>query len=375
MAEPHSPKTDAPDATGAPISKDAIDPDLIKLRRPRPQVGMVTAAGVCILCLLFYVRLGDDRRFAGSHARAVAVGDILAGKVEPEQLITVAAEPVVANVVRASTSKGQQGLRLAPVRGSGERLWLVLPGDGMRPLANPPSEAAQVRGRLRPLSALPFAPDVEAFLQRHPRPVFATPAAVRAALASGTLRTVSGDEVRPADHNEVAADLVDLESCVVVVTFGERLPDVPTWTKKLVEAGVLPSSETAPQQATDETARFAVAGSPSEVAQRLEKAGLWAARVEPVLRSLRGTWSELRTSSSEALRFGAAQVPDAQIDLLGVLTARGAPPGALVLVSGEEPERYWYVRPISYALLGFAALFAWVLVRAIRRDLLPAKGV
>lgn len=371
MADPHSPKTDAPDAAGAPISKDAIDPELIKLRRPRPKVGMVTAAGVCILCLLFYVRLGDDRRFAGSSARAVAVGDILDGKVEPEQLVTVTAEPVVANVVRASTSKGQQGLRLAPVRGSGERLWMVLPGDGM----SPRSDTGQVRGRLRPLAALPFAPDVEAFLRQHPRPVFAPPAAVRAAFAAGKLRTVSGDEVQPAAQDEVAVDLVDLESCVVVVTFGERLPDVPTWTQKLVEAGVLLSAQAAPQQATEETARFAVVGSPSEVAQRLEKAGLWAARVEPVLRSLRGTWGELRTSSAEALRLGEAQVPDAQIDLIGVLTARGVPAGAFVLVSGEEPALYWYVRPISYALLAFAALFAWVLVRAIRRDLLSAKAV
>lgn len=371
MAEPHSPKTDAPDTAGAPISKDAIDPELIKLRRPRPKVGMITAAGVCLLCLLFYLRLGDDRRFAGSTARAVAVGDILAGKVEPEQLVTVTAEPVVANVVRASTSKGQQGLRLAPVRGSGERLWLVLPGDGMSPM----SETSQVRGRLRPLAALPFAANIEAFLQQHPRPVFAPPNAVRAALASGKLRTVSGDEVQPADRDEVAADLVDLESAVVVVTFGERLPDVATWAQKLVEAGVLPSAEVAPRQATTETARFSVAGSPTEVAQRLEKAGLWAARVEPVLRSLRGTWGELRTSSASALRFGEAQVPDAQIDLIGVLTARGVPQGAFVLVSGEDPALYWYVRPISYALLALAALFAWVLVRAIRRDLLPAKSV
>lgn len=371
MAEPHSPQTDAPDTAGAPISKDAIDPELIKLRRPRPKVGMITAAGVCLLCLLFYVRLGDDRRFASSAARAVAVGDILDGKVAPEQLITVNVEPVVANVVRASTSKGQQGLRLAPVRGSGERLWMMLPGDGMSPL----SESGQVRGRLRPLAALPFADNIKAFLLQHPRPVFAPPTAVRAALASGKLRSVSGDEVQPADSDEVAADLVDLESCVVVVTFGERLPDVTTWATKLAEAGVLPASNATPLQATEETARFSVAGSPNEIAQRLEKAGLWAARVEPVLRSLRGTWAELRTSTGEALRFGQAQVPDAQIDLIGVLTVRGVPEGAFVLMSGEDPALYWYVRPISYALLALAALFAWVLVRAVRRDLLPAKSV
>ena len=68
---------------GAPIPKDAVDPELIKLSRPRPKVGVITAAGLVFLSVFFLWRLNPDRRFssAGDAPQKVHVSDVLAGKV------------------------------------------------------------------------------------------------------------------------------------------------------------------------------------------------------------------------------------------------------------------------------------------------------
>src|SRR6185503_13744533 len=77
------PRASGPDP-GAPIAPDQIDPELIKLARARPRVGVITAAGLVFLCIVFLWRLGPDRRFAGSGAepRPVRVADVLAGQVD-----------------------------------------------------------------------------------------------------------------------------------------------------------------------------------------------------------------------------------------------------------------------------------------------------
>jgi hypothetical protein len=85
---PAAPSVDALDP-GAPIAPGAIDPELVKLARQRPRVGVITAAGLVFLAIVFLIRLGPDRRFAGSSAEpaAAAVADVLAGKLETERLI------------------------------------------------------------------------------------------------------------------------------------------------------------------------------------------------------------------------------------------------------------------------------------------------
>jgi len=42
------------------------------------------------------------------------------------------------------------------------------------------------------------------------------------------------------------------------------------------------------------------------------------------------------------------------------------------LLTDEVPDRYWYVLPVYGLLVVFAALFAWALVRSLRRDDPPA---
>lgn len=375
VASKKSKSSSAPDssdaAIGAPIPKDAIDPELVNLRRPPPKVGMITAFGIVLLCAVFWFRLGPDRAFGGNPEtpRGVAIGDVLAGKVAPEQLVSLTAEPLMAHAVRTMTSKGAAGLRVVPVRGSGDRLWLVLDGDGAQA---PVSEQPTYSGRLRPLEDMPFAKDVSAYLANHPRPVFAPPAAVRAAFATGKLRTVTGDELTLRDSDELAVDVIDLSSSILAATINERFPDAKAWDAALAAAGLTVTQLPAPQT-SDEVVRYSLAMPATAAAAALEKAGLWAARIEPVLKNHRGTWGQLKASTPDALTIGTAAVPDVQIDLVGVMVARGLPDGAYALVTSELPADYWYVMPISIALLVLGALFTWIFIRAVRRDLLPQK--
>ena len=111
MAEPTP--IEQPDP-GAPIARDQIDPDLVKLARARPRIGIITAAGLVFLCIVFLLRLGPDRRFAGSSSEPTpaAVADVLAGKIDTDQLVVIAAEPLVSQAVRATNSRGSLGLRV-----------------------------------------------------------------------------------------------------------------------------------------------------------------------------------------------------------------------------------------------------------------------
>jgi len=350
---------------GAPVPKDTIDPELIKLARSKTRVGLVTAAGVVILAALFVVRLNADRRFGGSSTEAtkVTAQDIVDGKVDLDRYVSVEAEPFIAGAVRATQGQNQTGLRVAPVRGTADRLWIVLPGDGWEA----PSGYVY-KGRLRKLDDLPFAAAIDTDVTEHPRPVFAPPAAIRAAFASGTV-----DGIAVADNDRVAFDVVDPNVASVIVSFVDRLPSINAWTVALGDAGIKLGATAAQPLGTDR-ARFDVAMSVADVTHKLADAKLFATRVEPVTRHDTTTWGSLKGSPPGGFVVGSATIPDAQIDLIGVFAARGTPHDAYAIITGERPEDYWYVLPITMVLVGIGLVFAWALVRAVRRDLLSPRA-
>jgi hypothetical protein len=368
-AGPRGQGTEPPEP-GAPIAHDQIDPELVKLARTRPKVGVITAAGLVFLCSLFLFRLGPDRRFAGSSMEPapIAVADVLAGKVETDQLVVLAAEPLVSHAIRATKAPKGVGLRVVPARGSGDRLWIVISGDGWEP----PTTAGYV-GRLRKLDELAFSAAVRSYATEHPRPVFATATAVRAGFGTAAVTTVAGDQVTPADRDAVALDVVDPEAATIAASFNERLPDTAAWQTALGKAGITAASPGTPDAALGQV-RFAVTAPVSTTTMRLETAGLWAARVEPVTRHYQTTWGALRKSPPAGLDVGGSVLPDAQIELVGLYVAAGIPGDAYALVTGELPADYWYVRLITIGLAATLLVFAWALVRAIRRDLVPTRA-
>lgn len=337
----------------APIPKDAIDPELVKLGRKRPTVGIVTAAGLVFLCAFFLVRLLPDKRFSGNDAPVHAtVADVVAGKLADNTLVTVAAEPLVSHAIRTMQAKGNLGLRAVPARSSGEKLWLVVSGDGF----DAPSVTGYT-GRLRTLADMPFADALRDYAHDHPRPEFVTAEVARRGGAQ--VKTIGGETIAVAPGDKVAYDIVDTASATIVASFEDRLPDQAAWHTAIAGAGIAPASETADKDARE--VRFAIDKVPDAVAtvtKQLEAAKLYATRVDPVTRHVETTWGQL-----------AATLP-ADADLVGVYVDRDLPADARVLVTGENPEDYWYILPIMIGLAVIGLVFLWALVRAVRRDLL-----
>jgi hypothetical protein len=340
---------------GAPIAKDAIDPDLVRLPRTKAKVGVITAAGLLFLSLFFLVKLNPDRRFAGSGdaPARVTASDVVSGKVSVDSFVGLDAEPMIAHAIRTTASKGSLGLRVVPARGTGERLWLVLPGDGW----DPPT-VGPYTGRLRKLTDMPFADAVRDYAKTHPRPVFASVAAVRAAFATGKVATVTGETVDVADGDRVAYELVEPSVVAIVCTLNEKYPNAGAWSTALAGAGITPIG--APN-ATTEQARFEVSGTLADVSSKLQTGKLFAASVERVTRHFETTWGELK----------AKGIGD--VDLVGLYVARGIPSDAFALLTDEKPADYWFVLPVEIALAVIALIFGWALVRAVRRDLLPTR--
>lgn len=361
------------DEPGAPIARDAVDPELIKLSRKPTRVGVVTAIGVIFLCVVFLLRLNGDRAFAGNgDPKKVTVAQILAGEVGAESYVTVEAEPLMSHAIRTSVQKGGLGLRVVPARGTGEKLWIVIDGNGWEQ----PSTTGFV-GRLRKLDALPFGKAIDAYATEHPRPMFATAAATRAGFASGKVAMVTGEELAVSDTDEVALDVVDPNSAVIVAALNERLPTAQAWTSALGAAGITTGPAIPPPTGVSDQVRYEVkgAGAVASTTTKLEGAQLWAARVEPVTRHFKTTWGALKASSGAGFTVAAGvTVPDADLDLVGIYAAKDVPDGAYALVTGEKPADYWHVLPISIGLVVIGLLFLWALVRAVKRDILPARA-
>ena len=358
---------------GAPIPEGKIDPDLVKLRRSRTKVGIITSAGVLGLCIFFILRLSPDRRFAGEgdKPRAVAIADITAGNVAVDDFIEVEAEPLMSQAVRSVKTKGDLGLRVVPVRGTNDRVWLAMSGDGWAE----PAVTSRYTGRLRRMGDLPLGKSVKKYVEETPRAMFATAAQARAGLATGKVKLVTGDEITLGDGQQVAFDVVDPASTQLVVSFTERFPDMKSWSAALKRAE-LPAKVATPKP-NDEAigqGRWDIALAPDAVAKKLEAQEVFAWRIEAVTRHYAGTWGELKKSGADGFALGGVTTPDAQVDLVGVFITQPVPDDAYALVTAELPQDYWYVLPITIALGLIGLLFGWALVRAVRRDLLPTRA-
>jgi hypothetical protein len=204
--------------------------------------------------------------------------------------------------------------------------------------------------------------------------MFATAKALRAGFAGGSVATVGGGTIKPADGDQVAFDIIDPNASLVVASYVERLPDATAWAKALDAAQIAPTST----KPGTEQVRFEVAAPAAEVAAKLEHAGLVAAHAEAMPKHYTTTWATLRTSPPSGLivtsTTGTATIPDEQVDLVGLYVGRGVPSDAYALITDERPTDYWYVLPIAVAVAVIGLIFAWALVRAVRRDLLPARA-
>jgi len=358
-----------PDATrdpGAPVGKDDLDPELVSLRGPRPKVGAIAAFAILAVCVVYLLRLYGDFTFSrgDDKPRDATVAEVLAGNVSTSEMIAITTPLERSAAVRLRTGAGDPGVRVAPVIGADDKLWVALPGDGWEPAID-----SRYWGRLHRLDGSPMGPAVRDFLDT-PQPRFVTGAELRRALATGqpgALAAVTGPAIAATPDTQVEIAAIDPGAALVVVTFIERLHDAKAWTEALAAAGVI-APDAAPATSGPDRAAWEVHGADAvaDAEKKLQAAQLWASRVDPVTVRRKAAWREL-TSSGEALSIAGATLPWSAIDVAGLWVPRALPDGAYVLIVDEKPSDYWPVKPLYGALVVLAALFAWGLVRAVQR--------
>lgn len=359
MATPREP--------GAPIGANEIDPDLVRLRRPTPKVGVITAAGIVALCAILMIRLRHDLSFAraGESPRSVTAEALAKGEVAAESFVTVDAVPERAGALRLRVAQGSRGNRVAAVRGTSDRVWLALPGEDWENYRHDD----RVSGRVRRLDDARMRGAVNRGLREFPSPRFTTGAELRAARAGGAAQVKLLDgTVQPLDAAvEIELSVVDPGAVVVIAAkAGTRKTDA-AWAEALTAAGVIAAGQ-APLSASDDFVRWEVRrpDAMTSVQAALDGAELWGARIEPSTTQLRAPWGKL-VADDAGVAGPAGAIPWSAIDVAAVWAPRSAPADAWVVLVGERPGDFWYLMPL-YVALGLIGLLAlWALVRMVRR--------
>lgn len=373
MSAPSDDASSAParPAPGEPVPKDALDPELVSLR-PRTQIGLVTSFAVVLFCVVMGIRLRGDFGFAGEGAPTRrAATDVAGGRAESDTHVELAGTIDRLAAIRVRKSRGANGLRLVPMHGTSDRVWVALDGDGWAP----PHEGATYRGRLRQLDDLPFADGLRAEVAKLDAPRYVTGEELRRAHRAGDaqLTSIAGDAFKVAPGDEVEVVVVDPTAVTVSASLNARLPSAEAWTEALVTAGLV-APGTAPPETVNRLVRFEVRRPDAfaSATAALAQAGLWGARLEPVTRRMRTSWAEAKVGD-DGLVVEGATVPWAALDVVAIHAARTVPGDAWVVIEGESPATYWYVRPLYGALVLFGLLFGWALARGIKREFLAPR--
>lgn len=392
-AEPAASPDDEPrleDLPGRPIGPDEIDPELIALPRTRARIGPILSLSIVIFCSYILAKLYDDLRFSRQGPEPDTIGS-MAEATDPgnaERFVQVGAVPDRSFAVRVAKSKADPGSRLAPVQGSNGKLWLMMGGNVWT--AGIKYEEVY-RGRLRQVSDLPFVDALESHIRaRGPEPRFLKPDQVARAMAQSPqggevlLTDPAGDSIAPGPDTAVHI-YEEIADQVRIRVFGtEKMATSEAWVAALSGAGLLsPDARPQPREASPdgkdgskkrkkiETWTFiaSVPGGAGAARSVLREKELFGVLVEPIGKTHQTTWRELisqEAGQASALSVSGARVPWSNISWIALEVSRELSPDAMVLLTRESPETYWFVLPLFAALGLFGLLFVWALVRAVR---------
>jgi hypothetical protein len=369
MSEAPDREKDLADHPGRRRGRDEVDPELLVLPRPRPRIGPLLALSALVFCSYFLIRLRSDLVFSHAGPDPARV-DSVAGAVaaDPESFIELAAVPDRAATLRVFASDARDGHRMAPVLGSGDRLWILFGGSHW---VEPPAYDERVRGRVKRMGDLPFHDQLVEHLAgtRLPRALDLRAALAALAGPRGSVRDVAGDPV--ALEPDAPVTILERTAGEALVTgfATDRYPDEKAWRAALERAGVLaPGAPLTGKSASSWSFHVSAPRGVDTVAATLGQARLFAARAEPVERTHRAPWRDMKMEGGALVVAGSApaRIEPASVASILVEAHRRAPADARVIVTDERPDEYWHVNAIFAVLSVLALAFAWALWRGLR---------
>lgn len=363
--QPQKGSQEAPPAEPAEIDSE-LDPELIKLPRPKTRVRPITALAIIGICLTLTGRLLADLQFSrhGDTPTVVAGIESLSSDLE-NRFVELEVQPDRPQAVRLIPSRSKTGQVLVPVLGSAGKLWLLLQ-------ASPWNEATRTderyRGRLTRMEDLGFDEPLRAHFRANKR--VARPIAlseVRTALQtkSGTVHDAAGDLLSVEADTPVHFREVAVHAIRIVAVSTDPYNSEAGWSLALQGASIL-HAETAAISSTPDSWTFDVPapGGLPEINSKLVAARLFAAKASEISTTREGVWSELSLDGDDIL-LGTARVGfQASNIALGIVPELDA--HAYVLNTTEQPDTYWYVLLLFLALAGLGLLFAFGLYRSLR---------
>jgi hypothetical protein len=347
------------------IVKDEVDPELVRLRK-RAAVGPLLAFSVLGFAVYLMVLLRADLVYSleptvpRELGRADDVSEPLPGDGRDNQHVAVRGQ---LDMSAAADLHGRHShsFRLVPVLGTGGRFWIDEEGEAGNVAA---SYDDRFVGRLRPLDRTSFGRELRAWLARQPpEPRYLQPEALGPYGIPD--KDVYGQGFHAARNLTVRIEERAAGTSLVTLVATDQIKDQAGATAALQAAGVLPAAALLVEK-TAASWTFRVPGEPSAVHARLRAARLFGAEAQPVVSRHEGLLADLHVDG-DAVTLAGATMSKSAIEHLAVMVPRTVPDRVWVLIDGETPGTFWYIRPLYAVLAVIALLMAWAGVRALRR--------
>lgn len=370
MAQAAAQDDELDDLPGRPVGPDEVDPELLKLSKPRTQVGWLLSLSVVVFCAYWMIQLRSDLVYSRQGDEPMAVDATRVAGLDNDSYVSLRSEPDRARVARIHVG-ADIGSHVSPVLGSDGGLWLVTSASAF---SGDSLEGDVYAGRIKRLGDMPFFDQVRELFETQPVFEPLAPRTALAALSSGAaeIKTAHADTLRL--EPDAAVEVVQRRAGVarIIARASESgHGDELSWRNALVRAGVLDRDDSPiTGTATSWTYEVSAPDGIAAIRRALSRASLNDAAVIPVETVYTTTWGKLVARGSE-LVVGDRSMPLSEITTVAVSFRPSLRADAVVLVAGDRPGDYWYILWLYGVFLGFMLLFGWALFRAIRGSVPP----
>lgn len=342
---------------------DEIDPELVSLPRSR---GIRPLLGFSLLglAILLAVEMRADLVYgmAGETPKEIDAVGFGAGAAGENEFVALDA-PL--DYPAATRLRGRQsvGSRVTPVFGTDGRGWVHEPAEA---LATTPREGNVVVGRVRRLDHLAFADELLGFrAKQEPIPRIVFPEGLR----NGLPKTdVHGNTLVTSPETKVVAVEQVARVALVTILQTEQIYDASVAERALVAAGVL--VEPRPPVASDDaswTFEVPAPHGPLGVLEKLRGGKIYGASAVAKVVRHEATVAQLSLDGG-TLVVGAARVPLTNLDRLIFHVRLPDRPASesWVVLAGDAPTTYWYVKLVYGVLALLSGFVAFSLIRWFR---------